>query len=69
MSLSLEECYVNKIESGIRSIKLGTKKPEEVKLYQSFESLKKLNDGLYNDLIKKYDNIVKDYKNKSKIIC
>lgn len=68
MSLTIEECYVKKIEGGIRSIKLGYKKPEEIELISSFEKLKKINDGLCDDLKIKYDKIVKDYENKSKKI-
>ena len=53
-SKSTEELVVTKVENGIRSIKLGTKKPEDVNIYPYLEKLKILNAGLYNDLSEKY---------------
>jgi len=64
MSLSIEEYYVKKIENGIRGIRLGTKTPKNVNLSEFFKKLKILNDGLCEDLLKKYDNVVKNYKRK-----
>ena len=53
-SKSTEELVVTKVENGIRSIKLGTKKPEDVDIYPYLEKLKNLNAGLYDELSKKY---------------
>lgn len=64
MRVSIEECYVRKIECGIRSIKLGNKKPSEVSLNSVFDRLGRINDGLCDELLKKYDKIVIEYKKK-----
>lgn len=53
-SKSTEELVVTKVENGIRSIKLGTKKPEDVDIYPYLEKLKNLNEGLHEELLKKY---------------
>lgn len=53
-SKSTEELVVTKVENGIRSIKLGTKKPEDVDIYLYLEKLKNLNEGLHEELLKKY---------------
>ena len=64
MALTIEECYVRKIECGIRSIKLGNKKPEDVQLRKAFDKLRTVNDGLCDDLLTKYDNVMKAYQKK-----
>ena len=64
MSLTIEECYVKKIESGIRSIKLGMKTPEQVKINGTLEKLRLVNDGLFDELQTKYTNIVIDFNRK-----
>ena len=64
MGLSIEEHYIRQIENGIRGIKLGTKTPMTANLSKSFEKLRSSNDGLCDDLLKKYDNVVKNYKRK-----
>jgi len=60
----MEEVYIKAIESGIRAIRLGTKSPAEAKLSQTFEKLKKLNEGMAAELMEKYKNVVKDYNNR-----
>lgn len=64
---SCEEIYIKKIENGIRSIRLGNN-PEEVKpqLVNSLDKLKNLNDGMYEDLLQKYENVVSYYQNRTK---
>lgn len=62
--MTIEDCYVKKIECGIRGIKLGTKKPSEVDINEALEKLKKVNDGLYEDLLKKYITIMESYNKR-----
>jgi hypothetical protein len=63
---SCEEIYISKIENGIRSIRLGNN-PEEVEpqVYNSLGKLKNLNDGMYEDLLQKYENVVNFYKDRT----
>lgn len=63
---SCEEIYIKKIENGIRSIRLGGN-PEEVEpqVYNSLGKLKNLNDGMYEDLLQKYENVVNFYKDRT----
>lgn len=66
--MTIEETYVKHIENGIRAIKLGSKKPEDVNLESYFKKLKTINDGLCDDLIERYDDIVRKYRiNKENI--
>lgn len=62
--MSCEEIYINKIEGAIRGIRMGTKKPDEVKVGKYFEKLKVLNEGLYIDLMDKYKNVLDNSKNR-----
>jgi len=61
---SVEECIVKNIEGGIRGIKMGTKKPQDMNLNQSFDRLSKINEALCDDLISKYENVLSDYRKK-----
>jgi hypothetical protein len=63
----MEEVYIKVIEGGIRSIRLGTKSPSEARLSQTFEKLKKLNEGMAAELMEKYKNVVKDYNNRKNV--
>lgn len=65
MSLGIEALVVKKIENGIRGIKLGTKKPEDLNVYSSLNKLKSLNVGLYEELTTKYENIRAIYNKKT----
>ncbi len=65
MSLGIEVLVVKKIENGIRGIKLGTKKPEDLNIYSSLNKLKSLNVGLYEELTTKYENIRAIYNKKT----
>ena len=62
--MSCEELYVRHIENGIRAIKMGTKNPKEANVGVHLNRLKLVNLGLYEDLLRKYSNVVKDYKNR-----
>jgi hypothetical protein len=61
---SIEEIYVSRIESGIRGIHCGTKKPEDVNVVTDLKKLQPINDGLYEDLTDKYYNTLDAYRKK-----
>jgi hypothetical protein len=63
-NLTTEELIVRKIESGIRGIDLGTKKPHEVNILKELSRLSMLNDGLFDELQDKYTNTLKMYERK-----
>ena len=63
----MEEVYIKVIEGGIRSIRLGIKSPSEARLSQTFEKLKKINEGMAAELMEKYKNVVKDYNNRKNV--
>jgi hypothetical protein len=68
MAKSCEEIYISRVESGIRSIKLGTKTPNEAQVGLWLNKLKPLNDGMFFDLFEKYSKQLKEYeKNKHKM--
>jgi hypothetical protein len=66
MAKTCEEIYIERIENGIRSIKLGNKAPDEVNLHDTFVKLKKLNPFMYDDLQDKHIKIVSAYNNNPK---
>lgn len=63
--MTTEETYVKHIECGIRAIKLRTKRPDEANVGKYLNKLREVNEGLYDDLMERYQNILDDYK-KSK---
>jgi hypothetical protein len=65
MAKTISELCIDKIESGIRAIRLGLKKPSEVELNDFFKKLAPLNVGMHDDLMGKYTNVVKDYNRKN----
>ena len=65
MGKTCSELYIDRIESGIRGIRLGIKKPSEVELNDFFKKLQPLNDGMAIDLKDKYDNVVNDWNRKN----
>jgi len=65
-SKSIEEIVVRNIESGIRGIKFGTKRPEDVNVHKHLKRLQSINDGLYEELCDKYYNTLDAYKEKMK---
>ena len=60
--MTTEETYVKHIECGIRAIKLGTKRPDEANVGKFLNKLREVNEGLYDDLMERYQNIVENYK-------
>ena len=58
----MEDQLVKNIENGIRGLKLGTKKPSELNLNYQLNKLKSINEGLADDLNKKYIEAVKNSK-------
>jgi hypothetical protein len=68
MSRSCEEIYIRNVENGIRGIRLGAKKPEDVAeaVASNLNRLNKVNEGMFEDLLRKYENVVNDYKNRVK---
>lgn len=60
--MTQEEHYVKYIECGIRAIKLGTKRPDEANVGKFLNKLREVNEGLYDDLMERYQNIVENYK-------
>lgn len=65
-SKSIEEIVVRNIESGIRGINFGTKRPEDVNIHKDLKRLQSINDGLYEELCDKYYNTLDAYKEKMK---
>lgn len=60
-SNTCEEIYVRKIESGIRLIEHG-KAPKDAQVGIWLNKLKPLNQGLYDDLLGKYKEILENIK-------
>ena len=67
--MTIEETYVKHIESGIRAIKLGTKRPDEANVGKYLNKLRNINDGLCDDLMDKQQNVVNNYKKSSEIFA
>ena len=61
---SIEEIVVKKIESGIRGIEHGTKKPHEVNILKDLARLSMINDGLFDELHEKYSKVLYEYDRK-----
>lgn len=66
MPKTCEEIYIDRIEAGIRGLKMRTKTPEQIDLTDQFRRLKPLNPNMYEDLKEKYEAQVANYNNKSK---
>lgn len=64
MAKTCEELYIERIENGIRSIKLRNKSPEQVDVTSQFNRLKPLNPMMWEDLKDKYDAQVNAYNAK-----
>ena len=62
-----EDLYIKNIENGIRAIRMNTKKPADVgaSISAQFTKLKAVNEGMHDDLMVKYKNVVKDFNNKN----
>lgn len=59
--MTIEETYVKQIEDGIRGIRLG-KHPKDTNAPIALNKLKNINQGLYDDLLEKYKNVMKEFK-------
>lgn len=59
--MTTEELCIQKIEAGIRAIRLRTKTPKEAAVGFSLNKLKDLNLGLYDDYLVKYKKVVEEY--------
>jgi len=68
MAKGIEELSIGKIESGIRGIKMGTKKPDEAKVGYFLKKLEPFNIGLYEDYLEKYAKVMKLYNEKKEKI-
>jgi hypothetical protein len=66
MAKSCEELYIGKIESGIRSIRFGTKTPKEAEVGIWLNKLKPLNIGQYDELFSKYEIEKFNYEERQK---
>lgn len=60
----MERLYINKIENGLRGLRLGTKTPQTCQCGKYLNKLKSLNAGMYEELLLKYEKHVKDYEYK-----
>ena len=67
--MTTEEIYVKHIECGIRAIKLKTKSPQEANVGKFLNKLKDVNEGLYDDLLTKYQRVVQSYKKNEENIA
>jgi hypothetical protein len=61
MPKTCEELYIEKIENGIRAIKMRTKSPEQVDIASQFRRLKPVNPYLYEDLLNKYHQVISNF--------
>ena len=59
----MEEILIKQIENGIRAVRLG-KNPVGLDITGKITKLKLLNEGMAEDLNKKYVAVVKDYNNR-----
>ena len=65
--MKMEDLLIKNIENAIRGIRLGLKTPEEANAGVNLNKLKIINEGMYQDLLKKYVNVVSDYKKKNNL--
>ena len=60
--MSAEELYIKHIENGIRSIINGSKTVKDANVGISLNKLKQVNEGLYQDYLKKYKEVLANRK-------
>jgi len=58
MAKSTEDLCIQKIESGIKGIKNGSKTPKEANCGFFFKKLQLLNEGMYEDLMNNYKAVM-----------
>jgi hypothetical protein len=63
--MNMEDLCIKKIEGGIRGIRLGNKNPTDVRVGLFLDKLKKLNEGMYEDYLEKYKNVMKLHEQKN----
>jgi len=63
--MKAEELYIKNIESGIRAIRMGSKKPNDTRAPVSLNKLKEVNVGLYEDYLAKYKRVLADYNSRN----
>lgn len=62
---TIEELSIEKIKAGMRAIKSGSKTPAEANCGFFFAKLKPLNEGMHEDLMKEYKQVMEQH-NKTK---
>jgi hypothetical protein len=57
---TLEDVLIKRIDNDIRGIRLGTKDSKDLKTLDDLDRLKPINEGMYEELMTKLANVVKD---------
>jgi len=65
MPKSTEEICIQKIKSGIRAIKNGSRSPKEANCGFFFKKLQPLNEGMYDELMNNYKAVMVDHNKKN----
>lgn len=60
----MEEILIKNIENGIRGIRLGTKTAENANVGVNLNRLKTINEGMYQEWLKKYADCLNERKVK-----
>lgn len=55
----MEQLYIKRIENGLRGLRLGTKTQENCQCGKYLNKLKPLNQGMYDELLEKYQKQLK----------
>jgi hypothetical protein len=66
---TLEDVLIKRIDNDIRGIRIGTKDPSELKTLDDLDRLRLINEGMYEELIAKLANVLRDYSKRKKIIA
>ena len=66
--MGIEKIYIKKIEGAIRGVRIGTKNPEEVNIHLLLNGLKKINEGLADDYLDEYIEIVRKLNNQKSLV-
>lgn len=66
--MGIEKIYIKKIEGVIRGVRIGTKNPEEVNIHLLLNGLKKINEGLADDYLDEYVEIVRKLNNQKSLV-
>jgi hypothetical protein len=66
--MGIEKIYIKKIEGAIRGVRIGTKNPEEVNIHLLLNGLKKINEGLAEDYLDEYIEIVRKLNNQKSLV-